>query len=538
LSTFFGLLAMLNYAKYVAGDGGRVADGKTGDALSLVTRHSSRFYWLALFCFALGLMSKPMLVTLPCVLLLLDFWPLGRISNFKFQISDFRAAARLVLEKIPFFLVAFAASLVTFLAQSQPGSKAVASLDLVSLNYRLKNIPVAYVEYLSKTFWPSKLAIFYPLPAKIEMYQVMACAGVLVLLTYVAVRLHRLRPYWLTGWLWFVGMLVPVSGIVQAGGAQIADRYSYLPAVGIYIIVTFAALDLAARWRISGQFLGALAVAILLACAATMEKQLWHWQNSETLFRHALAVTADNDVSRNNLGVALEQQNRLAEAAEQYSAAARLAPDRYQGFHNLANVLDRLGQRELALENHRCAVEIDPGVQFLHNTYAMALNAAGRTNEALQAFAEAARLDPKYPWPQVETAKIYLQQGRDADAVESLRAAVRSAPDNVDILTFTARVLAASDNAAIRDGHSAFALAAKANLLTSGRRPEVLDVLGMACAEMGKFDEAKLAAESALEVSAALHLRDSEPVRHRLELYKKHQPWRESFGATNTPAIP
>jgi tetratricopeptide (TPR) repeat protein len=512
LSTFFALLAFLNYAKYVQ-------------------ENSRRNFWWSLVCFALGLMAKPMLVTLPCVLLLLDFWPLQRISDFRFQ-----TVAKLFAEKIPFFLIAAATSVVTLLAQSQSASHAVVSTALVPLHYRLKNAPVACAEYICKTFWSAKLAIFYPLPEHIPAAQVAAAITALVCISLVALRLHRSRPYLLTGWLWFVGMLVPVSGLVQVGGAQIADRYSYLPSVGIFILVTFAALDLAARWKISEKNLGGVAVAILLACLVTAEKQIWHWQNSETLFRHALNVTADNDVARDNLGVALEQSGRLGEAVEQYRAAARLEPDRYQGHHNLASTLDLLGRHAEALAEHRAAVQIAPDVEFLHHCLGLSLLAAGQTNAALAEFAAASKLNPHYPWSHVETAKIYLRAGRDAEAVEELRAAVRIDPDDVGILNFTALVLAANENAAVRDGRSAFALAAKANILSNGRRPDVLDALGMACAELGKFDEAQMAAQQALEVATALKLNKIEPIRQRLKLYKNHQPWRQSFLATNAPA--
>jgi len=514
LSTFFALLALINYAKFAQ-------------------ENCRKSFWLALVCFALGLMAKPMLVTLPCILLLLDFWPLQRISNFKLQISNFLAVGALIWEKLPFFAVSAAASIITFLAQSQVVSKAVASTALVPLHYRLKSAPVAYAEYLCKTFWPAKLAIFYPLPEHIPAAQVAAAVAALTCLTIVALALHRSRPYWLTGWFWFAGMLVPVIGLVQVGGAQIADRYSYLSSVGIFIIVTFGALDLAARWKISNKLLGALAVAILLGCLITAEKQIWHWQDSVTLFEHALAVTTDNDVTRDNLGVGLEQQGRLAEAVEQYRAAARLEPDRYQGHHNLASALDRLNRHAEALAEHRAAVQIAPDVEFLHHCLGLSLLAAGQTNAALAEFAAASKLNSRYPWSHVETAKVFLAEGRDAEAVEELRAGVRITPDDVDILNFTALVLAADENAAARDGRSAFALAAKANLLTNGRRPDVLDALGMACAELGKFDEAKMAAQQALDVAAALKMNETEQIKTRLELYKNHQPWRQSFLATN-----
>ena len=531
LSTFFALIALLNYARYVE--------------LSEVQSPKSKVYFAwSLAAFALGLMAKPMLVTLPCVLLLLDFWPFKRVKSFKlevegsesrnFQLSTFNL--QLLLEKWPFFLISAASCAITFLAQSQRGGNAVVSLDTAPLLYRLKSVPLAYTEYLGKTFWPAKLAIFYPPHENVPAGIVAMSVALLIIVSLVAVRLHRTQPYLPVGWLWFVGMLVPVIGLVQVGGAALADRYSYLPSVGIFIAVTFAACDCAARFKISKSILAGIAIFILAACILTTENQLRHWQDSVALFRHALAVTADNDVVRNNLGVALEQQGRLAEAAEQYRAATRIEPDRYLGFHNLANALDHLGRPAEALAEHREAVRISPDTQFLHHVLGLSLVTAGKDDEALKEFSEAARLDPHYAWPHVEIAKIYLRQNRDAEALDELRAALRIVPDNIDILTFTARVLAASENPATRNGQNAFLLAAKANLLTSGSRPDALDALGMACAELGKFDDAQMAAQSALEVSATLKLTDMKPIQQRLELYKNHRPWRESFAATNLPA--
>ncbi len=513
LSTFFALIALLNYARYV-----EEAEVKN-------PRAKIYFAW-SLITFALGLMAKPMLVTLPCVLLLLDFWPLRRFANDKLK---------LLWEKWPFFLITTASCLITFLAQSQRGGSAVVSLTTVPLHYRLKSVPLAYNEYLAKIFWPDKLAIFYPLHENIPHLAVAVAVAALLAISLAAWQLHRTAPYLLTGWLWFVGMLVPVIGLVQVGSAAIADRYSYLPAVGIFIAVTFAACDLAARYNISKSILAGMAVFILAANVVALEMQLAHWRSNVTLFQHALAVTTDNDIARNNLGVALQQDGRLAEAAVQYRAAATLEPDRFQGHHNLANALDRLGQPAEALIEHRIALRLSPETQFLHHDLALALLAAGYEAEALKEFTEAARLDAHYPWPHIEIAKIYLRQNRDAEALGELRIALRSAPDEIGVLAFTAQVLAASENPATRDGHNAFVLAAKANLLANGRRPEVLDVLGMACAELGKFDDAQMAAQTALETASAQKLKNLELIQQRLERYKNHQPWRESFGSTNAP---
>ncbi len=518
LSTFFALLALLNYARYVESTKAQNPKAKIYFVGSLVT-------------FALGLMAKPMLVTLPCVLLLLDFWPLRRTENFRPNRVNFS----IVLEKWPFFLLAAASCCITFFAQSQPGNDAVASLDGVPLHYRLKSVPFAYVEYLGKTFWPANLAVFYPLHEKISTTVVALSVVGLPAITLAAWQWRRTSPYLLTGWLWFLGTLVPVIGLVQVGGAALADRYTYLPSIGLFIAVTFAAPSIGERLKISQTALAVFSIFILAACVAATEIQLRYWRNSITLFQHALAVTTDNDVARNNLGVALEQGGQSAEAAEQYLAATRLEPNRYLGFHNLANVLDRLGQPTEALAAHRVAARLEPKKSILHHCFGLALNRAGKTDEALREFSESARLDLRYPWSHVEIAKIYLRQTRDDAALDELRTALRLDPNNVDILIFTAQVLAASPNPATRNGQNAFLLAAKANALTGGSQPNVLDVLGMACAELGKFDAAQMAAQSALDTARTLNPKNLEPYQRRLELYKSHRPWREAFSTTNAP---
>ncbi len=518
LSTFFGLQAMLNYTRYVEESKAQNPAARKYFAWSLAT-------------FALGLMAKPMLVTLPCLLLVLDFWPLRRIEIFKCSRADFLV----VLEKWPFFFVAALSCAITILAQSQSDSNAVVSLETASLHYRLKSVPFAYAEYLAKTFWPTKLAVFYPLREKIPAATVTISVALLIFISLFALRLHRTRPYILAGWLWFIGMLVPVIGLVQVGDAALADRYSYLASVGLFIAVTLAACEFGARCKIPGPVLAGIAIIILATFAITTEIQLHHWRNSVTLFKHALAVTTDNDVARIDLGVGFEKQGRLAEAAEQYRAATQLEPDRYLGYHNLANALDRLGRSAEALAEHRKAVRISPDKQFLHHVLGLSLVTTGNEQEALKEFSEAAQLDPHYAWPHFETAKIFLRHNRDVEAIDELRTALRIDPNNIDILTFTAQVLAASENPATRNGANAFALAAKANLLTSGSRPTALDVLGMACAELGKFDDAQMAAQSAIGVATALKQTDLKPIQQRLELYRNHQPWRESFGPTNTP---
>jgi tetratricopeptide (TPR) repeat protein len=466
-------------------------------------------------------------------LLLLDFWPLQR-----FSLSAFRFP--LLSEKIPFFLLTAISCLITFLAQSQNvhGSTAVVSLEFVPLHYRLKNVPVAYVGYLLKLAWPSRLSVFYPLEEIIPAARAAAAVGVLLLVSAVAWWRHRSQPYLAVGWLWFLGTLVPVIGLVQVGGAALADRYSYLPSIGIFIIAAFATRDVAGKFPAATKLFAAAAAVILAGCLFATGRQLPVWQNSETLFRHALAVTAGNDIAHNNLAIALEEQEKLADAAAEYRAAIKISPLRQLLHNNLGSVLDRLGRHTEALAEYREAIRLQPAESDLHANAGHELAALGQFDEALKEFAAAEKLDPRAARTHVETAKVFFQQGRDAGAVDELRAALRLAPDDYHILTEAARHLAANENSDARDGKNALVLALKANEISRRNQPVVYDVLGMALAENGDFTNAQTCAQNALALAAAAKMKGLEPIEQRLELYKKNLPWRESFRATNAPGKP
>jgi len=532
LSTFFALLTLLAYVKAVTSDRCQVT--RTNPALSCFTFHVSRFYWLALFFFALGLMSKPMLVTLPFVMLLLDYWPLKRVTSDWWQVLK---VMRLVLEKWPFFLLAAASCVVTFLVQSQRSGDAVASLELVPLHYRFCNALASYGLYLLKMVWPVRLAVFYPLPGHLTWLLMAATASavVLVIISSFVWRSGRARAYLPVGWLWFLGTLVPVIGLVQVGSAALADRYTYFPLIGVFIAVTFGFCDLAGRLQFPQKAIATAAVLILATCLMLAENQLRCWRDSETLFAHALAVTKNNHVAHVNLGVALEQKGELNEALDEYRVAEELAPELYHIHNNLGNLLDNLGHPREALLEYRWAVLLNPNLPSLHNGAGMVLAELGRFDEALRQFKEAARLDPTYPWAHLEIGKVRLEQGRDAEAIDELRAALRIDPDNFQILAYTAHVLAADENPQIRDGRTALVLAVKAKVLTGEAQPYVLDALGMACAETGDYTNALEVTQRALDLAKAAKMKKLEPLQQRLELYKNHQPWRESFLATNAP---
>src|SRR5579859_1485415 len=299
LSAFFGLLALQAYVGYVQKrPGAGNPEPKAGTAMPVPdSRRSTRDYSLALFFFACGLMAKPMLVTLPFVFLLLDYWPLQRVPEFELRWLRW---ARLVREKCPFFLLAAVSCIVTLLAQ-QGG---VAPLEGDSLHSRVGNAAVAYVKYLFKTVYPVDLAVPYPLPRTTPWEQV---AGAMVVLAAISVLVWRMRvskPYLLTGWLWYLGMLVPVIGLVQVGSQALADRYTYLPLIGVFLGVTFGVVEWVKRLRLKSTVLMPVVILVLGGCLFATARQLCYWQNSEALFAHTIAVTKDNLLAQNNLGTA------------------------------------------------------------------------------------------------------------------------------------------------------------------------------------------------------------------------------------------
>jgi len=547
LSTFFGLLALLAYVRFARSKIEHREPGTLKVIPAPGLRPSSLDYFLALVFFALGLMSKPMLVTLPFVMLLLDFWPLRRFSEFGVRSSESnktislstinRQHSTLVFEKWPFFLLSAASCLVTLLAQSQRGESAVISLEIVPLFYRLCNALTAYGRYLLKMIWPADLAVFYPLSDQTIRVWITAImtAVILVAVSWHAWRLRRACPYLLVGWLWFLGTLVPVIGLVQVGGAALADRYTYIPSIGVFVAVAFGLADLAGRVRPLTIPIAIAAGLILAGCLIMTGNQLRFWRDSETLFAHTVAVTKENDVARINFGVALEQAGKPEEALAEYRKAERLAPKRFQVHNNLGNLLADMGRPDEALAEYREAIRLNPNLPALHGGLGSVLTELGRFNEAMNEFTNAAQLDSRYPWPHFGMAQALLAQGRDIEAIGQLHEALRIDPDNFQILAYTAHVLAADNDPRVRDGQAALGFAAEANALIGGTQPLVLDALGMADAETGDFTNAMDAAQEAIVLATAARLKIVKDMQQRLQLYQIHQPWRESFLLTNAP---
>jgi protein O-mannosyl-transferase len=505
LSTFFALLALLSYANYAK-------------------ENSRRSFWFAFLFFALGLMSKPMLVTLPFVMLLLDFWPFQRFSNFKFQMAT---VTRLTQEKWPFFLLTAGSCIVTYFAQR---NEAVASFAKVPLQLRFENTIAAYPSYLFKAVWPINLSVFYPLPRQIPWMIVAASAAFLFLVSAMVWLERKRSPWLLVGWLWFVGTLVPVIGLVQVGDQAMADRYSYFPLIGIFIAITFAFEKWAAQFSFPKTVSVVTGVLILAACLVLPENQLRYWHDSESLFTHALTVTKDNALARLNLGAAFEENGKSAEALAQYQQAVALNPQRDEADNNIGKLLYEMNRSQEALGYCLKAVELNPKRASSHNSLGLVLVELNHFDDAMSQFSEAAHLDANYAAPRFQTGRTLLKLGRNAEAMPFFHEALQIEPDNFQMLIYVARVLASDENQQIRNGDEALALADRANKLAGGAQPVALDTLAMACAETGRFDDAVQTQQQAVKLAESSgQTDDAVLMRQRLQLYKNHQPWRESF---------
>lgn len=498
LSTFFALLALLAYVKFAK-------------------ENHRKDFWLTFLFLALGLLSKSMLVTLPAVMLLLDGWPLQRFNN--------STPGQLLCEKIPFFALSAAACIITFFAQKDT---AVISLAKVSLSLRVENAVVAYVAYLVKAFWPAHLCIFYPLPKEISVAAITIAVVVLVLISAAAWICRKEKPYLLVGWLWYLGMLVPVIGLVQVGDQAMADRYTYLPIIGIFIAIVFLMNDLVHRFQFLKMPFGLVAIFILAACVILTQRQLSYWRNSEILFRHALQVK-QSDLAYLNLGSALQEQNRMPAALEAYQQALQLNRYRPEVYNNVAIVLAGQGKASEALPYCEDAVRIAPNSALSHCTYGNVLVQLDRFDAATNEFFSAIRLDSSYAMPHFQLGRIFLRQGRSREALAQLHEALRIDPNNFVMLIFVSRVLASDDQSGIRNGAEALALADHAAKLN--RNSVALDTLATACAENGNFDEAMQLEQDALRSISSGNdsVQDTKEIQQRLELYRERRPWRESF---------
>jgi tetratricopeptide (TPR) repeat protein len=385
-------------------------------------------YALALILYALGLMAKPMLVTLPFTLLLLDFWPLKRLAlPLRGRVGEIRGLLR---EKAPLFAMAAASCVVTLIAQHET----VQTLVRFPLAERIANAPQAYMFYLGKTFWPSSLAIFYP-HAHTGLIAWIAVAAFLSLayITALAFWLREKAPFLAFGWLWYLGTLVPVIGLVQVGVQAMADRYTYMPLVGIFVALSWGLAELGGNRKPMRIGIPAAAAAALLALSFITRAQVGYWADSRTLLEHALAVTSDNSLAHNNLGTVLHQQGRTREAITHYMEALRIQPDAVNPLLNLGTMYLQMDRIPEAINYSARAVEVDPDSENARLCLARALDRAGRNSEALQQIRRALRIKPDSIPALIGMGTVLGKMNRNAEAVEFLKEALKLTPDSSQV---------------------------------------------------------------------------------------------------------
>jgi Flp pilus assembly protein TadD len=417
LSTLFWMLALAAYLDYVR-------------------RPGTRRYLLVVLALGLGLLAKPMLVTLPCVLLLLDYWPLRRWRGGPRPVPATAASAgslppqtsrHLLLEKLPLFVPVLASCAVTFLAQSRSG--AVVPFEAYPLSIRVGNALLACAGYLGKMLWPLHLAVFYPHPGRsVPVAPALAAGLLLAVVTALVLGPGRNRPYLAVGWLWYLGTLVPVIGLVQVGGQALADRYTYVPLIGVFLMLTWGAADLAAAWRLPRRYLIATTAVVLSACTALTVIQEGYWESTLRMWEHAVAVTENNVTAHVNLGVCYRERGMMSDAKREFEKAVAINPKLAEPHVDLGNVLARLGLPERAVAEYRQAIDLDPAFAGFHFNLGSVLAGLGRHEEAMAEFRKAIDLDPATAGPHTNLGKVLGDLGRLAEAVAEYRTAIQLDP--------------------------------------------------------------------------------------------------------------
>jgi tetratricopeptide (TPR) repeat protein len=551
LGTFFFMLTLGAYVRYV----------RRPNSLG-------RYLMVAVF-FVLDLLCKPTALALPFALLLLDYWPLNRFAPPTParataapipQAAYFGIPRRLILEKIPLVALAMVASVATYFAQG----KAVVPIAEIPMAWRIGNIFISYVAYLRQMVWPTGLAIYYPYPEKSQLLWETALAFVLLAVLSGGVLAHwRRHPWFLVGWVWYLGMLVPVIGIVAVNPSAHRDRNTYLPQIGLSVLLTWAAADWSAGWKHRRAVLGGLmvlAVGALMVCA---RKQTSYWRDSKSLWTRALACTAANSFAHynlavalyqdgeteeaitnynqaletkpdfaeahNNLGSALEQKGDLEGAILQYRQALETQPDFAEAHYNLGNALYLKGRSEEAIAHYKLALEIKPDYAEAHNNLGNALFRNGDLEQAIAQYKKTLELHPGYGGALNNLGAAYTQLGRASEAMGAYRKALDLQPENTDALNNLAWALAACPQAALRDGAAALVLAKKGVQLTGDKNPLLLRTLAAAYAETGSYQEAIVTARRALELAAA-RKNDTlaATLQKEIKLYEAGMPARES----------
>jgi tetratricopeptide (TPR) repeat protein len=458
-------------------------------------------------------MSKPMLVTAPVILLFLDYWPLHRFErqslatgNVKILNSgnQLRLGQGLLLEKIPLLLLSAGSCFVTFVLQK----RATGAIPPLPFLWRVQNALVSYVIYLWETLWPMRLAVFYPHPNNtLPIWAVILAAALLLAITVSAIVFRNKRPYVFTGWFWYLIMLLPVIGLVQVGEQGHADRYTYLPHIGLFLLAVWLAADLVAVHEARSRLAIAIAVVIILALAWAAFIQTSYWRNSETLWTHALDVTSDNDFAHNNLGYLCVDQGELDKGIAHFEAALRIRSRKLDPHYNvgsafvrmnLADALARKGQPDEAMVHYEEAIRLQPNYADAYYNRGNVLFAEGRTDEAMVDWEKTLQIRPNDADAHTCIGNALLRKGSLKEAVAHYEKAIALAPEDPHSRINIAWVLATAPDASIRDGIKAVEFAQQAMELSGGNDPKFLRTLAAAYAETGRFSEAITTAKQAM----------------------------------------
>lgn len=488
-------------------------------------------YLLVALFLALGLMCKPILVTFPFVLLLLDYWPLKRGAKWGSEQRPPSVFWKLFLEKIPLLVISAAGCVVALLAQQN----AVAPIAAVSLSLRLGNALLSYVIYLGQMFCPISLAVFYPLPAHLPFWEI-AGSLVILLLISAGVFLSR-RRYLVIGWLWYLGMLVPVIGLVQVGTQAHADRYTYLPQIGLYLALAWAATDLLSRWRYRGPALGILAVIVIGIFSVISFGQTAYWRDSESLWQHTLACTTNNSVAHNNLGMAYMTEGKVNDAIEQYQQAMEVDPAYALVHFNLGAALGQSGQMDSAIGEYQKAIALQPDYFQARNNLADAFLQTGHTDLAIAQLQAALKGSPRSAITHNNLGFIFLRTGQARAAIAEFSKTLEIDPDNLDACHYLAWVLATCPLAQVRDSAKAVELANKASQLSGDKDPEILSILAAAYANAGDFSQATAIAQQALALATSKGDNATASVlQSEMTLYRGNFPVRDTSLTNTLPA--
>jgi len=498
LGVFFFMLALGAYVRYVR------------------KSNSLARYLMVVAAFVLALLSKPTVVTLPFVLLLLDYWPLRRLEPP-------RKLSGLILVLIPLLALGAGACAVTCLS----AERHIVARANISMSSRIGTAVVSTAVYLRQMVWPEGLAVFYPQPEKgYSVWTVALSFLLLASITGGVLAFWRNRAWLLTGWLWYLGMLTPMMGIVQVGAFAHADRMTYLPQIGVYVALTWLVAEWGAKWHLDRMAIGAFMTAMLGALIICACNQAAYWKDSETLWDHALDCTTGNYIAHNNLGNALDQEGSFDEAMVHYQEAVQIKPDYADAHFNLGTALRRKGELDEAIAQYKEALRINPDHAAAHLNLGDALEQKGGLDEAISQYQQALQIYPDYAKAHNNLGNAFLQKGNFTEAIAHYQAALKIEPYDSGAQNNLAWLLATCPDASLRNGNRAVELAEQASAKIGGENPIFLHTLAAAYAEAGRFSDAVETAQRASELAGVQPMTNlAAQLQSEMKLYQAGRPF-------------